>query len=404
MDALRSAAAALEAESDGDDDGAIDDEYDPARGELPSDGEDGPDEHDDAEDARAPDEEVEGEEGADAEPQVAEEVTTAPTPPEQSPEVRALVVPALKEHLMWRGVKPVGLKAALQEKLREVIATPVSMEVYVEAGGNRVAAAQPAGGAAPKVTWKKIDPSEINRPVFTGPDGRFVPKAALGWTPATHPFNFMDAFYTKEVRDLEVENSKRYRGWIKAMHTEIYAGAADPTTRTNSLAHAVLIIQGLNPVPDQRRMFQRSFAFKGHRGGDLLTKSEWTSWKAFFHISHPGQAPTFGTKEWDELHKIRPMLDDYLRHCVANVEAGCTFSIDEITIGFQGHHSRLKQRCGKFKRAGDGFQACSVPPLCMYFQISSHTFYNIRSEAPNAYRVRSASAVYYPPPAPCHLV
>ena len=28
-------------------------------------------------------------------------------------------------------------------------------------------------------------------------------------------------------------------------------------------------------------------------------------------------------------------------------------------IGFQGHHARLKLRCGKFKRAGDGFQVCS---------------------------------------------
>ena len=33
----------------------------------------------------------------------------------------------------------------------------------------------------------------------------------------------------------------------------------------------------------------------------------------------------------------------------------CRF-IDEITIGFQGNHARLKLRCGKFKRAGDGFQ------------------------------------------------
>ena len=35
------------------------------------------------------------------------------------------------------------------------------------------------------------------------------------------------------------------------------------------------------------------------------------------------------------------------------------FSIDEITIGFQGHHARLKLRCGKFKRAGEGCQVCS---------------------------------------------
>jgi hypothetical protein len=68
-------------------------------------------------------------------------------------------------------------------------------------------------------------------------------------------------------------------------------------------------------------------------------------------------APKHGTREWDELVKVRPFLDEYLKRCVANIsDHGRRFSIDEITIGFQGHHARLKQRCGKFKRAGDGFQ------------------------------------------------
>ena len=48
--------------------------------------------------------------------------------------------------------------------------------------------------------------------------------------------------------------------------------------------------------------------------------------------------------------------------CQKNVTGGKTRSIDEITIGFQGSHARLKQRCGKFKRAGDGFQANSLAP------------------------------------------
>lgn len=55
--------------------------------------------------------------------------------------------------------------------------------------------------------------------------------------------------------------------------------------------------------------------------------------------------------------QIRPMLEEYMKRCIENVTAGRKFSIDEITIGFQGHHARLKLRCGKFKRAGDGFQA-----------------------------------------------
>eukprot|EP00327_Prymnesium_parvum_P029975 CAMPEP_0195581496 /NCGR_PEP_ID=MMETSP0814-20130614/20370_1 /TAXON_ID=97485 /ORGANISM="Prymnesium parvum, Strain Texoma1" /LENGTH=118 /DNA_ID=CAMNT_0040718857 /DNA_START=227 /DNA_END=580 /DNA_ORIENTATION=- len=111
-------------------------------------------------------------------------------------------------------------------------------------------------------------------------------------------------------------------------------------------------------MPDQRRVFHRSFAFKGDRSEDLLRRDDWIAWKATFHLSHPpGRAPKFGAKDWDELYKIRPMLEEYMKRCIENVTAGRKFSIDEITIGFQGHHARLKLRCGKFKRAGDGFQA-----------------------------------------------
>ena len=56
------------------------------------------------------------------------------------------------------------------------------------------------------------------------------------------------------------------------------------------------------------------------------------------------------------LHKIRPLLEEFLNNSIANVIPGKRVTIDEITIGFQGHHKHLKQRCGKFKRAGDGFQ------------------------------------------------
>lgn len=97
-------------------------------------------------------------------------------------------------------------------------------------------------------------------------------------------------------------------------------------------------------------MWSPSFFYKDHRGGDLLTREEWKTWKAFFHITDPLHAPLFGSPQWDELHKVRPMLDTYLARCISNLaDHGQSFSIDEITIGFQGHHARLKLRCGKLK-------------------------------------------------------
>ena len=152
-------------------------------------------------------------------------------------------------------------------------------------------------------------------------------------------------------------NSRKYRGHLMALSKDPYRQSKDISQRTNALAHSALVLQGLNPVPDQRRMFGESFAYKAHRTGDMLTREEWRAWKAFFHVSDPSVAPTFETKEWDEFHKIRPLLDEYLANCVKNVSGGRVGSVDEITIGFQGHHGRLKQRCARFKRAGDGFQA-----------------------------------------------
>ncbi|KAL1495815.1 hypothetical protein AB1Y20_016675 [Prymnesium parvum] len=87
--------------------------------------------------------------------------------------------------------------------------------------------------------------------------------------------------------------------------------------KTNSLAHCMLLLQGLHPMPDQRRVFRRSFAFKGDRSEDLMRRDDWIAWKATFHISHPGRAPKFGAQDWDELYKVRPMLEEYMKSCDA---------------------------------------------------------------------------------------
>ena len=97
----------------------------------------------------------------------------------------------------------------------------------------------------------------------------------------------------------------------------------------------------MNPVPSQRHIHRRSFAIKSHRGADLLTRDQWVEWKAFFHISDPRTTPKFGMRAWDELHKVRPMLDAFLNSSQANVRPGRKASIDERTIGFQGHAYQL---------------------------------------------------------------
>ena len=336
------------------------DPVDVERGAAPSDEEDGPVEMDEETDAMAPDapEDLEDDTDVIAGAEPAETGAAdgaddgmARTAPELPPCILTLKVAELKEHLVWRGLSAAGVKAELQSRLQKAIDDGVAVLPSIGTRSNELAARAP-----PPRVWQPLDPAKIDRPVYVGPE-KFEPNPSLGWTYKTHPFKFMCAFYGRDIRELEVKNSGRYRGWLKCYADEIYPKDPDVTTRTNSLAHAALIIQGLNPVPDQRKWFEKpSFAYKASRVPDMLSREEWRSWKAFFHISHPGLQPARTSKEWDELYKVRPMLEAYLKACVENVTAGRKFSIDEITIGFQGNHARLKLRCGKFKRAGDGFQ------------------------------------------------
>ena len=357
MDELMAAAAAAVQAEEGANP-SPDDDFDPQRGEVMSDLEEGPDDPDEEEDALRPgeldaggeDEEQPVEEAAAAAAEAAD-APGGPTEqgarnaPELPPSLSTLKVDELKEHLRWRGQPLSGNKPELLERLEKAVAEGLPV---LESLGERAARA-----AAPEANeWEALDSSKITRPVYTG-EAKFVPKPGLGFTPYTHPFEYMSAYYPKAVRDLEVENSTRYRHHLAANFKEIYPNAKRLDTKTNSLAHAILICQGLHPVPSQRdTLFRRSFAYKGSRAADLMTKTRWLEWKAFFHISAPGEAPTYGTRAWDELHKVRPMLDAYLKACVDNVVPGRKFSIDEITIGFQGHHARLKQRCGKFIACG----------------------------------------------------
>ena len=332
------------------------------RGELESDGEDGPDEPDEEADATPPG----GHEGGPEDPATAQEpdqaggapdvvagAEAAPPPPEDLPKLK---VAELKLHLAWRGLSEAGLKADLLERLTQALADNVAV---LEALPGR---ARPSGGAAsaaPQELWQALDATQVDRPVWTGPDGMFEP-TNKDLKSTTHPFEYMDEFYPKSFREQEVTNSKRYRGFLKLMDNDVYPGAADMTLATNALAHSTLLLQGLNPVPSQRHLHTSGFAIKGHRAADLLSRDEWKAWKAHFHVSNPQVSPKYGTREWDELHKVRPLLDDFLRNCLKNVKGGRKASLDEITIGFQGHSARLKQRCGKFKNAGDGFQADAI--------------------------------------------
>lgn len=277
MEALAATAAAAERADEAGDMPL--DPLDHERGGLPSDDEDGPlgDDEEDEEDEEAEEAAAGGGgNGAAAGTDAAEPTADdgqAMAPPELPADVGTLKVDELKLHLWWRKLPQMGLKVELAAKLRKAIEDKVPLRTVEEArtgGGAR----QPAAGGAARQQWEPVDASKIDRPVYTGAE-KFTPRADLGLSHATHPFTYMEQFYPKSVRDLEVSNSAKYRGYVKLHSKEVYVGLPDVSVRTNSLAHAMLLCQGGNPVPDQRKMWSRSFFFKAPRGADLMTREEW---------------------------------------------------------------------------------------------------------------------------------
>ena len=281
MDALVDAAAAADAA-----DADADVVQDPANG-LPSEDELGPLEDELDDDAEADDDEDEADAADEAAPAADVDAPPAaaaaadlPTPPVLPADIGTLKVDELKDHLAWLGQPvPRVLKAELQALLRAAIDDPnvkqlTPQQMYAKRTGTAAAGRPPAAAAAPQLQWEPLDTTKVDRPVFTGSD-KFVPNPSLGLKQSTHPFIYMSHFYPKSMRDLEVVNSGKYRAYCKLHGTEVYKHLPDITARTNSLAHAALLTQGANPVPDQRTMWQQSFFFKSHRTADMLKREEW---------------------------------------------------------------------------------------------------------------------------------
>mmetsp|Transcript_6103 Transcript_6103/g.18202 ORF Transcript_6103/g.18202 Transcript_6103/m.18202 type:complete len:311 (+) Transcript_6103:239-1171(+) len=119
---------------------------------------------------------------------------------------------------------------------------------------------------------------------------------------------------------------------------------------------AAFILHGLNPVHSQYDLFKHDLAYPGHHVSEFMTRVEWRGCMATFHVSDP-RPDVRDDGKWNILYDMRPFLDEFMGNAMRLVTPGRSFAIAEMSIGFQGAHAKLKQRCGKAKRAGDGFQA-----------------------------------------------
>eukprot|EP00967_Tisochrysis_lutea_P158958 scaffold327150_cov90-Tisochrysis_lutea.AAC.1 len=151
--------------------------------------------------------------------------------------------------------------------------------------------------------WQPVDPSMISRPVYAGASHAYVPSDSVGLRSSAHPFRWFEKFMTKPYRMELVTNSNKYKGWLLASGIEAYMNAKPITLLDVDLFFSMLFLNGLNPVPAYRDVHSKSWARKGVRAADLLTRDRWVEMRALFHISSPREAPAPGSDRWDVLHK-----------------------------------------------------------------------------------------------------
>ena len=164
-------------------------------------------------------------------------------------------------------------------------------------------------------------------------------------------------------------NSESYRAW-RALYKKdgkgpdgsgkkCYNGATPITYADIRTLDASIILNGLDVAVSREKVYAHDrLAVVGHRSADLFTRDREQMVRKFHHPSDVTEAIPKGQPGHDNMHQVTRMINHVEK---ASREAlddlGEEGSTDEKTLGYQGPHATLKQKCGNFKAAGDGLQA-----------------------------------------------
>ena len=202
-------------------------------------------------------------------------------------------------------------------------------------------------------------------------------------TPATSPTAYMEVFVPSRKNMPGGFNTKEYislEQWTRFTNLKAHlAGAGDtiyrdfkPFTIGELKQHiGMYFLQGIAPVP------QVEFKFKPQRqdwahGNDFVFNSFGPSaarrhrhFKCFFSIQNPAiETPS---KDAVPNWKVKPFLE-WMNYFYPTVwSLGGPFSVDEMTMGFQGRHGDKKRIT--YKAEGDGFQADALCQCGFTYQV-----------------------------------
>ena len=231
-------------------------------------------------------------------------------------------------------------------------------------------------------TPKKVEDFTADiSPFLGGPSGPRGPAALLQSTAS--PFQYFQLFFDDQTLETLVKNSRKY-AVLNGVGTEkryphVDANFMDRSRLLRNMS--ILMRHGLRPSPQFKSSFQpeSGFVHGDNRLEQIFKEYGWLEWqcfRSFFHIADPTNQHR--NAQHGGYYKLEPLLSDMRLKMEAYWNLGKSFSVDEMTVGFQGR-CRFKQRI-TFKTEGDGFQCDALCDDTGY----TYSFY-FRSGLPDPY-------------------
>ena len=233
----------------------------------------------------------------------------------------------------------------------------------------------------------KGDGGAVRTDVWPIPEGGVVQTSFMvkhNLYPLTSPTAYMEVFVPTRKNKPGGFNSKEYvsiEQWTMFTNLKAHlAGAGDtiykdykPFTIGEVKQHiGMYFLQGIAPSPQVEFKFRPQRQDWARHGNDFIFNSFGPSaarrhrhFKCFFSIQNPAiETPSKDTvPNW----KVKPFLD-WMNYFYPKVwSLGGPFSVDEMTMGFQGNHKDKKRIT--YKAEGDGFQADALCQSGFTYQV-----------------------------------
>lgn len=154
------------------------------------------------------------------------------------------------------------------------------------------------------------------------------------------PVEIFQLFFTPELVDLIVEQTNKYA--CEVMSEEKYEDWVQVTSQEIEAFTGFRFLMGLNPKPSVEDYWKKNPVYSYPPINQKISRERYRDINRFLHFVDNSTLAPRGSVNYDQLGKIRPVMDYLLARYKALYNPGKDLSIDEAMIKFQGRSS-LKQ-------------------------------------------------------------